>query len=206
MGSRMPSFPSVEPFSCGSIQGLRQFLGNFRKNRWNSRLGVKRQHKAEELPLFSLRISKHPPPQKLRWSKQRIGKFFERRAAWLSASGPHVVLTRKKRKDGVRFWCWILESRCEEMTQDGDIQGIGSEKLDPVQGNIGTKNPQAMRFSQSLGTSGLAGEVRFELTARGFGVDVGGRTRKRGMDGTARLFRTSPKRVVLVWCCEKYLG
>ena len=121
MGSRMPSFPSVEPFSCGSIQGLRQFLGNFRKNRWNSRLGVKMQQKAEELPLFSLRINKHPPPQKLRWSKQRKGKFFERRTAWLSASGPHVVLTRKKRKDGVRFWCWVLESRCEEMAQDGDI-------------------------------------------------------------------------------------
>ena len=52
----------------------------------------------------------------------------------------------------------------------------------------------------------LAGAEGLEPSARGFGVDVGGRTRKRGMDGTARLFRTSPKRVVLVWCCEKYLG
>ena len=92
------------------------------------------------------------------------------------------------------------------MREDSSGCNIKRDLVDRVQPGIGTKKPQAMRFSQGLGTSGLAGAEGLEPSARGFGVDVGGRTRKRGMDGTARLFRTSPKRVVLVWCCEKYLG
>ena len=76
------------------------------------------------------------------------------------------------------------------MAQDGDIYGIGQEKLDYVQGNLGTKNPQAMRFSQGLGIRVLAGAeglglrcrsgrliacvplARIRPSARGFGVDV----------------------------------
>ena len=61
-----------------------------------------------------------------------------------------------------------------------------------------------MRFSQSLGTSGLAGAVRFELTARGFGVDVGGRTRERKRAGVARFLSQVLERAVLVWYCGKF--
>ena len=49
----------------------------------------------------------------------------------------------------------------------------------------------------------LAGAEGLEPSARGFGVDVGERTRERVRTGVARFSRTSPKRVVLIWCCEK---
>ena len=78
-------------------------------------------------------------------------------------------------------------------------------KLDRIQTSLSTKNPQAMRFSQSLGTSGLAGAVRFELTARGFGVDVGERTREREKADVIRFPPKVPERAVLVWCCELFL-
>ena len=74
------------------------------------------------------------------------------------------------------------------------------ELIDRVQGRIGTKKPQAMRFSQGLGTSELAGAEGLEPSARGFGVDVETNHGKQGKAGVARFSRTSPKRVVLVWC------
>lgn len=108
------------------------------------------------------------------------------------------------------------------MAQDGDIYGIGQEKLDYVQGNLGTKNPQAMRFSQGLGIRVLAGAeglglrfcfgrfiacvplARIRPSVRGFGVDVGTAHRESGRTGIAQLFETSRKRLVLVWCFEKF--
>ena len=46
----------------------------------------------------------------------------------------------------------------------------------------------------------LAGAVRFELTARGFGVDVGKCSKEQGRAGVAQFFRTNLSREVLVWC------
>ena len=50
----------------------------------------------------------------------------------------------------------------------------------------------------------MAGEVRFELTARGFGVDVGERTREREKADVIRFPPQVPERAVLVWCCELF--
>ncbi len=78
-------------------------------------------------------------------------------------------------------------------------------KLDRIQTSLSTKNPQAMRFSQGLGTRILAGAEGLEPSARGFGVDVGERGRERGRASVTRFSRTSPKRVVLVWCSHQIL-
>ena len=47
----------------------------------------------------------------------------------------------------------------------------------------------------------VAGAEGLEPSARGFGVDVGERTRERGRVGVARFPRQVRNRVVLVWCC-----
>ena len=59
------------------------------------------------------------------------------------------------------------------MREDSSGCNIKRDLVDRVQPGIGTKKPQAMRFSQGLGTSGLAGAEGLEPSARGFGVDVG---------------------------------
>ena len=51
----------------------------------------------------------------------------------------------------------------------------------------------------------LAGAEGLEPSARGFGVDVETAHKERGRGGVARFFRTSRKKVVLVWCCNKKL-
>ena len=58
-------------------------------------------------------------------------------------------------------------------------------KLDRIQTSLSTKNPQTMRFSQDLGTRVLAGAEGLEPSARGFGVDVGGRTKEQGRPSAA---------------------
>ena len=73
-------------------------------------------------------------------------------------------------------------------------------KLDRIQTSLDTKNPQTMRFSQGLGTRILAGAEGLEPSARGFGVDVGERTRKQKNDAVDRFFQASPEKLVLVWC------
>ena len=52
----------------------------------------------------------------------------------------------------------------------------------------------------------LAGAEGLEPSARGFGVDVGKRAGERGRASVTRFSRTSPKRVVLVWCCGGISG
>ena len=49
----------------------------------------------------------------------------------------------------------------------------------------------------------LAGAEGLEPSARGFGVDVGERTRERGRDGVGQFLAQDRKQEVLVWCCEK---
>ena len=52
----------------------------------------------------------------------------------------------------------------------------------------------------------VAGAEGLEPSARGFGVDVGERTREREMGGVARFLPQVRERAVLVWCCEKISG
>ena len=60
-----------------------------------------------------------------------------------------------------------------------------------------TKNGEV---STRLTSPFLAGAEGLEPSARGFGVDVETNHGKQGKAGVARFSRTSPKRVVLVWC------
>ena len=87
------------------------------------------------------------------------------------------------------------------MREDSSGCNIKRDLVDRVQLGIGTKKPQAMRFSQGLGTSGLAGAEGLEPSARGFGVDVGTHQQERGEGGVARFPPQVTKRAVLVWCC-----
>ena len=87
------------------------------------------------------------------------------------------------------------------MREDSSGCNIKRDLVDRVQLGIGTKKPQAMRFSQGLGTSGLAGAEGLEPSARGFGVDVGTNHRERGKTGVTRFLPQVTKRAVLVWCC-----
>ena len=52
----------------------------------------------------------------------------------------------------------------------------------------------------------VAGAEGLEPSARGFGVDVGERTREQRRGGVARFPLQVTKRMVLVWCCEKNRG
>ena len=57
------------------------------------------------------------------------------------------------------------------------------------------------RRKPSVFAGSVAGAEGLEPSARGFGVDVGGRSRERGRAGIGRFSRTSHKSAVLVWCC-----
>ncbi len=93
--------------------------------------------------------------------------------------------TRKSPKRAKAGAFWMLERKtavktsCGQMWEDSSGCNIRRNLVDRVRVSIGTKNPQAMRFSQGLGTSGMAGAEGLEPSARGFGVDVGKRTRER---------------------------
>ena len=50
------------------------------------------------------------------------------------------------------------------------------------------------------GDKWIAGAVRLELTARGFGVDVGERSQERGRAGVTQFSPQVPEKAVLVWC------
>ena len=65
-----------------------------------------------------------------------------------------------------------------------------------------TKNREASIVLASLF---LAGAEGLEPSARGFGVDVGERTREREKADVIRFPPQVPERAVLVWCCELFL-
>ena len=94
---------------------------------------------------------------------------------------------------------------------DKGVKGYAVELFDDyldrrhIQTSLDTKNPQTMRFSQGLGTRILAGAEGLEPSARGFGVDVGERTREREKADVIRFPPQAPERPVLVWCCELFL-
>ena len=75
--------------------------------------------------------------------------------------------------------------------------------LGPSRVQVLPRSNEKSQASQKRYLTFLAGAEGLEPSARGFGVDVGERTRERVRTGVARFSRTSPKRVVLIWCCEK---
>ncbi len=107
---------------------------------------------------------------------------------------------------------WVLERKtevktgCEQMREDNTRCNIRRDLVDRVRVSIGTKKPQAMRFLQGPGTSGLAGAEGLEPSARGFGVDVGTHHRERGRAGGDQFLPQVPGGAVLVWRCGKFLG
>ena len=63
---------------------------------------------------------------------------------------------------------------------------------------------KANRRKPSVFAGFVAGAEGLEPSARGFGVDVGERTREREMGGVARFPPQVTKQAVLVWCCEHF--
>ena len=107
---------------------------------------------------------------------------------------------------------WVLERKPAEKTSWGQMRedssgcNIRRKFIDRVRVSIGTKRPQAMRFLQGPGTSGLAGAEGLEPSARGFGVDVRTNHRERGRGGATRFPPQAAERAVLVWCYGKFSG
>ena len=105
----------------------------------------------------------------------------------------------RKRRNRVRFGCWRGWERLE--TDKNLVRKPG------VRTQMNTKTMQHMKKGNwrkpSVSAGFVAGAEGLEPSARGFGVDVGERSRERVRTGVARFSRTSPKRVVLIWCCEK---
>ena len=83
--------------------------------------------------------------------------------------------TRKSPKKAKPGAFWVLEGKtavktsCGQMREDNTGCNIRRDLVDRVRASIGRKKPQAMRFSQGLGTSELAGAEGLEPSARGFG-------------------------------------
>ena len=107
----------------------------------------------------------------------------------------------RKRRNWVRFGCWRGWQRLE--TDKNLVRKPG------VRTQMNTKTMQHMkkenRRKPSVFAGFLAGAEGLEPSARGFGVDVGERGRERGRASVTRFSRTSPKRVVLVWCSHQIL-
>ena len=61
------------------------------------------------------------------------------------------------------------------------------------------------RRKPSVFAGSVAGAEGLEPSARGFGVDVGERTREREKADVIRFPPQVPERPVLVWCCELFL-
>ena len=110
-------------------------------------------------------------------------------------NAPEIV---RKGRNRVRFGCWrgVQQVRTGEKTrnpnQSEPKNHTTHEKRKPAETQC------FCRF--------LAGAEGLEPSARGFGVDVGERTREREMGGVARFLPQVRERAVLVWCCEKISG
>ena len=110
--------------------------------------------------------------------------------------------TRKSLKKAKPGAFWVLE----RMGTGED--GCKRMRKPTVRTSVNTSTIQHMqkenRQKRSVSAGFVAGAEGLEPSARGFGVDVGGCTRERGKTGVSRFSRTSPKRVVLVWCFERF--
>ena len=136
-------------------------------------------------------------------AQKPVQKFCARKTA---RKRKRTRFSQKKAKPGA---FWVLERKTAVKASCGQMRGgntgcnIRRELVDRVRTSIGTKKPQAMRFSRGLGTSGLAGAEGLEPSARGFGVDVRTAHKEQGRAGVVRFFSQERKRVVLIWCCGK---
>ena len=109
-------------------------------------------------------------------------------------NAPEIV---RKGRNRVRFGCWrgVQQVRTGEKTRNPN-------QSEPK--NHTTHEKRKPAETQSFRRF-LAGAEGLEPSARGFGVDVETAHKERGRGGVARFFRTSRKKVVLVWCCNKKL-
>ena len=104
--------------------------------------------------------------------------------------------TRKSRKKAKPGAFWVLEGmrtvkgRCKRMGKTGKLGG-----------NRGTDLSRLLARS----ARGRAPLALAHPSARGFGVDVGERTREREKADVIRFPPQVPERAVLVWCCELFL-
>ena len=79
----------------------------------------------------------------------------------------------------------------------------GKPKSEPQLHHIAMQHmKKGNRRKPSVFAGFLAGAEGLEPSARGFGVDVGKRRRERGRASVARFSHRTPRRAVLVWCCE----
>ncbi len=107
-------------------------------------------------------------------------------------NAPEIV---RKGRNRVRFGCWreVQPVRKGTRTRSPNQNAPHSHAT-----HVKRKPAETQCFRRFL-----AGAEGLEPSARGFGVDVGTNRQERGRTSVARFSRTSPKRVVLVWCCEK---
>ena len=102
-------------------------------------------------------------------------------------NAPEIV---RKRRNRVRFGCWRGWERLWAGANGWESLAIGQKDLVSA----------PLRSARGRAPLALA-----RPSARGFGVDVGGRSRQRGSGKVAQFSQPSHKRAVLVWCCELFL-
>ena len=104
--------------------------------------------------------------------------------------------TRKSPKKAKPGAFWVLEGmrtvkgRCKRMGKTGKLGGNRGTDLSRLP-------PRSARGRAPLALA--------RPSARGFGVDVGERTREREKADVIRFPPQVPERAVLVWCCELFL-
>ena len=111
--------------------------------------------------------------------------------------------TRKSLKKAKPGAFWVLE----RMGTGED--GCKRMRKPTVRTSVNTSTIQHMqkenRQKRSVSAGFVAGAEGLEPSARGFGVDVGERTREREKADVIRFPPQVPERAVLVWCCELFL-
>ena len=102
-------------------------------------------------------------------------------------NAPEIV---RKRRNRVRFGCWRGWERLWAGANGWESLAIGQKDLVSA----------PLRSARGRAPLALA-----RPSARGFGVDVGERTREREKADVIRFPPQVPERAVLVWCCELFL-
>ena len=110
--------------------------------------------------------------------------------------------TAKKRKTHP-IWAKKGETGCVSGAGEGCSRygRVGKPEIRTKMHQIAMQHmKKGNRRKPSVFAGFVAGAEGLEPSARGFGVDVETNHGKQGKAGVARFSRTSPKRVVLVWC------
>ena len=91
------------------------------------------------------------------------------------------------------------ENTCENaITFSADLSRLSARVLFP-----GGERPASTDAAAENGAVACVPLARTRPSARGFGVDVRQRTRKREEGSVAQFSHLSPKRLVLFWCCAR---